>query len=452
MRLYTHTHTHTHGYSIKDKKGITLIALVITIIVLLILAGVSINMISGDDGIATQASNASEKTRGGKIKEQVGLIIEENKIANYQGDDLMTKDEVIEKLVNQDLLTEGEVAKLDNLDEITVGGITIDFSELEDDGFDYLGRKYLLGSLGYTIFNEGADMILYDHEDNVLGQIPAACMSYNEKLVTISGTGDYDGKYRFSDDDHYVYFINGTEESLIGIEEGYCKHYYEENTNASRYLNYDLSDLNNPKVYCQYCGDGEVFDCQYINGILYSYNVNFDFTDTADASYIPINGYSALVWDKTLETVEFEDQINGIDVVRVGGFQVYTDKTPSVATNIIFPSNVKIISYNAFGNNMYPEAACKNLTSITIPNTVTTIQHLAFANCTNLSYVEIPTSVTFIGDVAFGGCDSLEEITYNGTIKQWNKIELDEGWNHKDGGLNPDTITKVICTDGEITY
>ena len=42
----------------KNQKGITLIALVITIIVLLILAGVSISMISGDDGIATQAVRA----------------------------------------------------------------------------------------------------------------------------------------------------------------------------------------------------------------------------------------------------------------------------------------------------------------------------------------------------------------------------------------------------------
>lgn len=42
----------------KEQKGITLIALVITIIVLLILAGVSIAMISGQDGIATKAQRS----------------------------------------------------------------------------------------------------------------------------------------------------------------------------------------------------------------------------------------------------------------------------------------------------------------------------------------------------------------------------------------------------------
>ena len=47
----------------KANKGITLIALVITIIVLLILAGVSIAMLTGENGILAQATNAREKTK-----------------------------------------------------------------------------------------------------------------------------------------------------------------------------------------------------------------------------------------------------------------------------------------------------------------------------------------------------------------------------------------------------
>ena len=54
-------------------KGITLIALVITIIVLLILAGVSIAMLTGQNGILTQAQNASKKTDIGEEKEAIGL-------------------------------------------------------------------------------------------------------------------------------------------------------------------------------------------------------------------------------------------------------------------------------------------------------------------------------------------------------------------------------------------
>lgn len=46
----------------KNNKGITLIALVITIIVLLILAGVSISTLIGNNGILTQAQNSKKTT------------------------------------------------------------------------------------------------------------------------------------------------------------------------------------------------------------------------------------------------------------------------------------------------------------------------------------------------------------------------------------------------------
>ena len=60
---------------LNKEKGITLIALVITIIVLLILAGVSIAMLTGQNGILTQAQNASEATLKGEAEEAVKLAI-----------------------------------------------------------------------------------------------------------------------------------------------------------------------------------------------------------------------------------------------------------------------------------------------------------------------------------------------------------------------------------------
>ena len=52
-----------------DKKGITLIALVITIIVLLILAGVSIATLTGNNSIINQANESKVKSTISKIKE-----------------------------------------------------------------------------------------------------------------------------------------------------------------------------------------------------------------------------------------------------------------------------------------------------------------------------------------------------------------------------------------------
>ena len=56
---------------LKNTKGITLIALVVTIIVLLILAGVSIAMLTGNNGVLTQAKSAKENTRVGEVQEKV---------------------------------------------------------------------------------------------------------------------------------------------------------------------------------------------------------------------------------------------------------------------------------------------------------------------------------------------------------------------------------------------
>ena len=61
--------------SFKEKKGITLIALVITIIVLLILAGVSIAMLTGQNGILAQAQNAKTTTANKSAEEKVKLAV-----------------------------------------------------------------------------------------------------------------------------------------------------------------------------------------------------------------------------------------------------------------------------------------------------------------------------------------------------------------------------------------
>lgn len=68
------------------EKGITLIALVITIIVLLILAGVSIAMLTGENGILTQAQKSSEQSDIGKEEEQIALAYNGAKTENEGGD------------------------------------------------------------------------------------------------------------------------------------------------------------------------------------------------------------------------------------------------------------------------------------------------------------------------------------------------------------------------------
>ena len=59
----------------KNQRGITLIALVITIIVLLILAGVSIAMLTGENGILNKATSARSETNKAEAVERINLAL-----------------------------------------------------------------------------------------------------------------------------------------------------------------------------------------------------------------------------------------------------------------------------------------------------------------------------------------------------------------------------------------
>ena len=87
----------------KKQKGITLIALVVTIIVLLILAGVSIAMLTGNNGILTQGKRAKEETTVGHEKEAVQMAYA-GAVAKKLGEEVTAED------VNEQLTINGENA------------------------------------------------------------------------------------------------------------------------------------------------------------------------------------------------------------------------------------------------------------------------------------------------------------------------------------------------------
>jgi len=112
----------------KRNSGITLIALVITIIVLLILAGVSIAMLTGDNGILTQATEAKEETRGGAVQEARDLWKtnqESDKLAGTST--AQTLDELLADLKKQKQLTDDEIETIKETGKITIESRTIVF-------------------------------------------------------------------------------------------------------------------------------------------------------------------------------------------------------------------------------------------------------------------------------------------------------------------------------------
>lgn len=90
---------------------------------------------------------------------------------------------------------------------------------------------------------------------------------------------------------------------------------------------------------------------------------------------------------------------------------------PSEVTYLGKTYIVKGININAFRN-------CINMTSVTIPNSVTGIGFCAFAGCSGLTSVTIPRSVTSIGESAFDGCSHLSTVHIT-DLGAWCRIHFD---------------------------
>jgi len=70
---------------------------------------------------------------------------------------------------------------------------------------------------------------------------------------------------------------------------------------------------------------------------------------------------------------------------------------------------------------------CTGLTSVTIPDGVTTIGYSAFSGCRDLVDVTIPSSVTTIGGWGFRDCGNLKTVYYLGSKADWEKITMSGG-------------------------
>ena len=109
--------------------------------------------------------------------------------------------------------------------------------------------------------------------------------------------------------------------------------------------------------------------------------------NAAIVSNIYYGDYGVITFDKELKTIGY-----------------YAFYACTSLTSVIIPDSVTSIGEAAFYN-------CTSLTSVTIPDSVTEIGDCAFQNCTSLTSVTIPDNVTEIGDFAFRGCTSLRSVT-----------------------------------------
>ena len=144
----------------------------------------------------------------------------------------------------------------------------------------------------------------------------------------------------------------------------------------------------------------------------------------SDESYFTVNETGETITGlteagKTQTELVIPYKINGKEITRIGDvFNGYTS-----LTSVTFPNSVTSIGNYAFVNcisltsiniptgvisiGIETFSGCTSLTSINIPNSVKSIGNYAFLQCTSLTSINIPNSVTSIGDSAFDSCTNL---------------------------------------------
>ena len=114
----------------------------------------------------------------------------------------------------------------------------------------------------------------------------------------------------------------------------------------------------------------------------------------------------------------------------------------SQLTNISIPNSVTYISYSAFNS-------CTSLKSITLPSSLSTISRALFSGCSQLTTIHIPVSVTSIGSYAFDGCPSSMTVTYPGSKTQWDAITKGSNNNVLENNLVCAKLEATFTADGE---
>ena len=148
------------------------------------------------------------------------------------------------------------------------------------------------------------------------------------------------------------------------------------------------------------------------DGITPTIEINEDGYWVINGEITNVKATSEDVVDENPQELDFYKQDDGTYVVSVGRAKYHS--------NVVIPETYNGAKVVALDD--YAFRQCTHISSVIIPNSVTSIGEMAFAHCYDLSSVIIPDSVTTIADMAFTSCTKLNDVFYTGSEDEWASI------------------------------
>ena len=167
-----------------------------------------------------------------------------------------------------------------------------------------------------------------------------------------------------------------------------------------------LTSVTIPKSVKEIAG-GAFSNCSNLSSIIVDGNTNYDSVDNVlfNKDHTTLLSYPAGKKDTSYVVPE---SVKSIGVCAFVGADL---------SSLTLPQDLTSIGWGAF-------EACRNLTSVTIPDSVTNIGFAAFRACSSLTSVTIPWRMTKVEEQAFSGCGKLTDVYYTGSQARWDRIEV----------------------------
>lgn len=358
----------------KENEGITLIALVITIIVLLILAGITIATLTGDNGILTKTNEAKEQTEIGKEKEIVKLAT----TAVIATNNAIDKDSLQSELNK----TAGDKkAEVYNYNQKLQVYFTDSKRYYEIDGNSNVELINVTNGekrISLKCINSKKEVLkeieIITLNDNSIIE-PPEIEKYEPSESSFSKTITQDTEI----DILYYYVIQKEDLVFTGL-------------NSSGNITENESEIKSYMI-----GDGSLNSKNALKS-----TIAYDFV-----LYVP-------------------EEYNGKAVNKIGN---YAFSRASNLTKLQLSNNSKTIGEWSF-------YLCTKIKKLDIPDNVKTISTDCFHDCSGIETVQIGKGVKSIGGNAFVNCDSLKKVIYNNestaiasngfNCKNWTEIEIND--------------------------